>query len=188
MEQLAGRQGEYVMMRCLSPSCDRFYKQCRVPYPRLDTGEINLTAISPVVRCDMQNQANLFKSTQNVERFNSSLSPTASKVKGVLPPMTRMLGDDAVTFASLIADIRTNLVILANLNNGRVSFEERDVEAMFHASMRKARTVFANRNRESPDMGATPKHHLMDGIGKRRANHRAGPSPPARDDALNLAA
>ncbi len=166
MEQLAGKPGEHVEMRCIAPDCHFPGRRYRVPHPIHDDGTADLTAINRIVRWDMQNQANLFKATQSIERMHSSLDPSdPDPEKTILPPITRRLGDDAASFGSLLADLRINLYILDNLDHNRVTYRYPDVEDTFRNAINKTRGIFKILKKELP---AIPRHHLMDGAGKRR--------------------
>jgi hypothetical protein len=173
MEQLAGRPHEHVEMRCIAPDCHLPGRRYRVSHPKLADGTTDLTTINRIVRWDKQNQANLFKATQNIERMHASLDPSdPDPDKTTLPPMTRMLGDAAAKFGSLLADLRMNLYILDNLDHHRITYRQPDIDEIFNASINKTRGIFKITRKELPTV---PRHHLMDGIAKRRKRSKSPP-------------
>ncbi len=182
MEQLQGRVGEYVMMRCIAPECPRFKTQIRVPYPKTSDGRTNLTQINPIVAWDKQNRANLFLATEAIERINSALSPRATGTRrSVIPSLTRQLGDDAAAFGSLLTDLRINLQILNNLEHGTVETTYGDVDETIKAAHAKA--LQARRFTHKDTLGAPiPLYHLMDGVAKRlQAGRPPNPATAGRN-------
>jgi hypothetical protein len=176
MEQLAGRSGEYVMMRCTAPTCPRFYRQVRVPYPKLEEGSTDLVSINQVVRWDVQNRANQFMGTEAIERLNAALTPRDRGTRrDATPSLTGQLGDDAANLGSLLADLRINAQILRNLELERVTLTTLDVYSAVKNAYRKAMHA---RRLTKPDgpFAPQPVYHLMNGAAKRLQSGRP-PTP-----------